>query len=412
MGSGGTFAGWAAAVVLGLVGALVPGAECETQNLSFAERPNLGDTLTFNVTVATRDPAAQTVSFDCRAGDQRGRQVLVGTVTMRTPSDAEVAQVAHRAGPSRPEIAVHGHRGYQELLDRCAGTPPLTTAVVWPLDHSALTAAVEAAGAGLITPILVGAAAGIQRAADAADIDISKWPIVDAATDDAAASAGARLVREGTAGVLMKGSLHTNTMLRAVLSHEGGLRESPWISHVFVFDVPTYPKPLLLSDAVVAIAPTLEQKAVICRHAIKVAHALGIARPKVAILSAIEDVDPAIPSTIDAAALCKMADRGQITGAVLDGPLAMDNAISMASAATKGIVSAVAGDADILIVPNLEAGNILYKNLTYLAEAEVAGVIVGASVPIILASRADSVRTRIASAALASILAGYRPSEL
>jgi phosphate butyryltransferase len=264
---------------------------------------------------------------------------------------------------------------------------------------------VEAASAGILSPILIGPVRVICESARAAGLDISGLPIVDVASDAAAAAAGADLVRDGRAQVVMKGSLHTSTLLHAVLAGDSTLPAHSWMSHVFVFDVPAYPKPLLVSDAVVAIAPTLEQKATICRNAILVAHVLGIPKPKVAILSAVEDIDPAIASTLDAAALCKMADRGQIMGAVLDGPLAMDNAISAAAATTKGITSPVAGDADILIAPNLEAGNILYKSLTYLAGADAAGVIVGAAVPIILASRADSVRTQIASAALASVLA-------
>jgi phosphate butyryltransferase len=273
------------------------------------------------------------------------------------------------------------------------------------MDRTALTATVEAGSAGILAPILVGPAQAMRDTAWAARLDISDWPIVDAPSDAAAAAVGADLARQGRAQVVMKGSLHTNTLLHAVLRADTTAPAGSWMSHVFVFDIPAYPKPLLLSDAVVAIAPTLEQKAAICRQAISVAHVLGISTPKVAILSAIEDIDPAITSTLDAAALCKMADRGQITGAVLDGPLALDNAISAAAAATKGIVSPVAGDADILIVPNLEAGNMLYKSLTYLAGADAAGVIVGAAVPIVLVSRADSVRTRIASAALASVLA-------
>jgi phosphate butyryltransferase len=273
------------------------------------------------------------------------------------------------------------------------------------MDRTALTATVEAGSAGILAPILVGPAQAIRNAARSARLDISGWPIVDAPSDAAAAMAGADLALHGRAQVLMKGSLHTNILLHAVLRADTASPAHRWMSHVFVFDIPAYPKPLLLSDAVVAIAPTLEQKAAICRQAISVAHVLGISTPKVAILSAVEDIDPGITSTLDAAALCKMADRGQITGALLDGPLALDNAISAAAAATKGIVSPVAGDADILIAPNLEAGNMLYKSLTYLAGADAAGVIMGAAVPIVLVSRADGVRTRIASAALASVLA-------
>lgn len=322
------------------------------------------------------------------------------TASVSTQQDREAAEPGRPSGSAR-----RIQRCHEFLLEHCQRCDPLPTAVVYPVDGPSLTAAVEAAEARLIVPILVGPAATIRRAADAEGLDISPWQVVDAPNAVAAAATGAQLAHDGQVQVMMKGSLHTDTLLQAVFSPGADLRSSTWASHVFLFDVPAYPKPLLLSDAVVAIAPTLEQKAMICRNAIGVAHALGIPIPKVAILSATEDVEPTIPSTLDAAALCKMADRGQITGAVVDGPLAMDNAISLTSAATKGIVSSVAGDADILIVPNLEAGNILYKSLTYFAEADAAGVVVGARVPIILVSRADSVQTRIASAALASVLA-------
>jgi phosphotransacetylase len=335
---------------------------------------------------------------------------------MTTPSPTSSAFVAQPAEPVR-SIAGLGdgrvvtgdllcrHRCYEDLISACREKEPLPTAVVYPTDRNALAATVEASSAGILAPVLVGPARVIRGAARTAGLNISGWPLVDVPSDIEAAATGADLARQGRVRAIMKGSLHTNTLLHAVLKAEVALSAHGWLSHVFVFDVPAYPKPLLLSDAVVAIAPTLDQKAIICRHAIRVAHVLGIPAPKVAILSAVEDVDSGITSTLEAAALCKMADRGQITGAVLDGPLALDNALSGAAAATKGIVSPVAGDADILIAPNLEAGNILYKSLTYLAGADAAGVIVGGSVPIILVSRADSVRTRIASAALASVVA-------
>jgi len=296
------------------------------------------------------------------------------------------------------------HHGYENLLARCRDHPALRTAVVYPTDDVSLAAAVEAARRGIIDPILIGPLAMVRDAAEAAQLDVTGFGLVDAADEASAAAIAVGLARDRTVAMVMKGDLHTAALLGAVIERVSGLRGNRRISHVFVFDVPTYPKPLLVSDAVVNIAPTLAHKADICRNAIDVAHAIGIEEPKVAILSAVEVVDPAIPSTIDAAALCKMADRGQIVGALLDGPLAMDNAISVVATRTKHIASAVSGHADILIVPNLEAGNILYKNLTYLAQADAAGVVVGARVPIILASRADSLRTRIASAALAAIL--------
>jgi phosphate acetyltransferase len=315
------------------------------------------------------------------------------------------SEEAPHLAPFTTGLAPRDHSLHDELVHRCVNSELLATAVIYPVDSMALAATLESAEAGIISPILVGPAQVMRDVAKAAGLDISAWPIVDAPTDIAAANEGAELARTGRAQALMKGSLRSSTLLHPVVSARSGLRGPTRLSHVFVLDVPAYPKPLLVSDAVVSIAPTLENKAVICRNAISVAHVLGIAVPKVAILSAIDDVESSIPSTVDAAALSVMAERGQITGARLDGPLGMDDAVSLASATTKGIVSSVAGDADILIVPNLEAGNILYKSLTHFAKADAAGVIVGGVVPIILASRADSVRTRMAGAALASIVA-------
>jgi phosphotransacetylase len=243
----------------------------------------------------------------------------------------------------------------------------------------------------------------MTKVASRAGLDISAFPLIDAADETSAAGAAVTSVRSGQANLLMKGSLHTSAFMHAVLDGGSGLRGTRRVSHVFVFDVPAYDKPLFVTDAVVNVAPTLTDKADICRNAIELAQVLGVDRPKVAILSAVEVVDPAIPSTVDAAALSKMADRDQITGALVDGPLALDNAISHAAATSKHIVSAVSGDADILVVPNLEAGNILYKDLTYMAGADAAGIVIGTSVPLILTSRADSVRTRIASAAVACL---------
>lgn len=296
------------------------------------------------------------------------------------------------------------------LVATAKGFPPLATAVVYPVDVPAISAVLDASDSGIIEPTLVGPEAVIRGCAETAGLDISKWVVVHSPTEVSSAALAAELAAEHRTEALMKGSLHTSTLLHGLLAAERKLRHRPWMSHTFVFDLPSYPKALLLSDAVIAVAPDLDQKAAICRNAISVAHALGIDAPKVAILSAVENVEPTICSTVDAAALCKMAERGQITGAVLDGPLAMDNAISLDAAATKRIVSPVAGQADILVVPSIEAGNILYKSLTYLAGADVAGVVVGATVPVMLASRADSIRSRVASAALASIVAnGKRP---
>lgn len=294
------------------------------------------------------------------------------------------------------------------LVARARSVPPTPTAVAHPCDAPSLEGAMQAATAGLIVPILVGPRGRIQATAETAGVVLDGIEIVDTPHSHASAEAAVRLVREARAQALMKGSLHTDELLEAVVRHETGIRTERRISHVFVMDVATYPKPLLITDAAVNIAPGLDDKADIVANAIELAQALGIDRPKVAILSAVETVTSRIPSTIEAAALCKMADRGQIRGAVLDGPLALDNAINREAAATKGIVSAVAGDADILVVPNLEAGNMLAKELTFLASAEAAGIVLGARVPIVLTSRADSVRARLASCAVAAVYAQAR----
>jgi phosphate acetyltransferase len=292
---------------------------------------------------------------------------------------------------------------YEELLERCGRFEAVATAVVHPCEGAALSGAIEAAEKGLIVPILVGPRTKIVATADALGIDIRHLPIVDAPHSHASAVRAVELLREAKADLLMKGSLHTDELMAAVVSREGGLRTARRISHVFVMDVPTYHKVLIVTDGAINIAPTLEDKADICQNAIDLAVSLGRNRPKVAILAAVETVTSKMPATIDAAALCKMAERGQITGAVLDGPLAFDNAISKDAAKTKRIHSEVAGDPDILVAPDLEAGNILAKQLSFLANADSAGLVLGAKVPIILTSRADSVRSRIASCAIAML---------
>jgi phosphate acetyltransferase len=301
-----------------------------------------------------------------------------------------------------------GSGKYEQLLLRCQGMTPVPTAVAHPCDDASLGAALEAARAGIIVPILVGPADRIRAVAREAGLDVAPWQLVDAPHSEASAAQAVELVRLGHAELLMKGSLHTDELMSAVVRRETGLRTNRRVSHVFVMDVPTYHKPLLITDAAVNIAPTLDDKRDIVQNAIDFARTLGVGQPKVAILSAVETVTSKIPSTIEAAALCKMADRGQIRGGLLDGPLAFDNAISVEAARTKGITSAVAGDADILVVPDLEAGNMLAKNLTFLARADAAGVVLGARVPIILTSRADNQRTRIASSGVAALHAAAR----
>jgi phosphotransacetylase len=307
-----------------------------------------------------------------------------------------------------PKTTAERKDAYQALLERCQALPPISTAVAYPCETTALTGVVEAAEAGLIEPILVGPAEKIREVARKAGLKIDAYPIEDVTEPKAAAAKAVEIVRAARAEVLMKGSLHTDELLAAVVSSATGLRAGRRISHAFVMSVPTYPKPLIITDAAINIAPELEDKRDICQNAIDLARSLGKMNPKVAILSAVETVNPKIPSTIDAAALCKMADRGQITGGILDGPLAMDNAISAEAAKTKGISSPVAGDADILVAPDLEAGNILAKQLTFLANADAAGIVLGARVPIILTSRADSVRVRMASCGVAVLVAHAR----
>ena len=297
---------------------------------------------------------------------------------------------------------------YERLLRHAQALPPVTTAVAHPCDEVSLKGAVEAARLGLIAPILVGPPERIRDIARRAGLDISGFPLKEAAHSHDSAEKAVELVREGKAEALMKGSLHTDELMAAVVARETGIRTSRRISHCFVMDVPGHKDPLIITDAAVNIAPDLEAKVDIVQNAIDLAHALRSPDVRVAILSAMETINPKVPSTIEAAALCKMANRGQITGGILDGPLALDNAISEEAAAIKEIVSPVAGRANVLVVPDLEAGNMLAKSLSFLAGADAAGIVLGARVPIILTSRADSVVSRLASCAVASLVADAR----
>jgi phosphate acetyltransferase len=300
------------------------------------------------------------------------------------------------------------HAKYQKLLDFCKALPPTPTAVAHPCDESSLRGAVDAAKLGLIAPILVGPKARIESIAKEFGIDIAGLPIVDAPYSQASAAKAVDLVREGKAEALMKGSLHTDELMGAVVAREAGMRTARRISHCFVMDVPSYSETLIVTDAAINIAPTMETKVDIIQNAIDLAHAMRFPEVRVAILSAMETVNPKVPSTVEAGALCKMADRGQITGALIDGPLALDNAISLESVKIKKIDSPVAGRANVLIVPDLEAGNMLAKSLSFLADADAAGIVLGARVPIILTSRADSVSTRLASCGIAALVANAR----
>lgn len=309
------------------------------------------------------------------------------------------------------DVAAARHEKYDRLIQRAKQITPTTTAVAHPCDRSSLQGTADAARLGLIVPILVGPAGRIRQAAVECNLDISAFAIVDTPHSHASADKAVELVHEGKATALMKGSLHTDELMSAVVKSDGGLRTARRLSHCFVMDVPGHPEPLIITDAAVNIAPTLADKVDILQNAIDLAHALGVAEVRVAILSAVETVNPKIPSTVEAAALCKMSERGQITGAILDGPLAFDNAISPAAAAIKNLTSPVAGRANLILVPDLEAGNMLAKSLTFLANADAAGIVLGARVPIILTSRADSNLSRLASCAVASLVADSRQQD-
>jgi len=293
---------------------------------------------------------------------------------------------------------------FHKFIERCKDLPAITTAVVWPLSDVAMKGTVEAATASLIEPTLIGPEAQMKALAAKIGLDISAYPILDAETEAKAAEIGVAICRSGAAQAMMKGSLHTDELMKAAMDRDRGLRTARRISHVFIMDTPAYARTLLITDAAINITPELEDKIHIVQNAIDLAHALGIPEPKVALLSAVETVNPKIKSTLDAAALCKMADRGQITGGILDGPLAFDTAVSAKAAAIKKLVSPVTGKADILVVPDLESGNMLAKQLEYLGGAQLAGIVLGARVPTILTSRADSAETRLTSCAVAVLL--------
>jgi len=393
---------WSGALISTVLGTQLPGPGTIYlgQSLRFLKPVGLGDSVTVTLTVARLDPAKRRVALDCVVSNQDHEQVVTGSADIIAP-----AEKIARARVTLPEVSLR-ERGvrYRALLEAARDAPRIRTAVVHPVDTISLLGAIEATRQGLIEPVLVGPETRIRRAAEEAAVDLADLRIVPTEHSHAAAAAAVALARRGEVQALMKGALHTDELMRAVLARSEGLRTGRRASHVFAMDVPTYPRPLFITDAAVNIYPSLEDKRDIVQNAIDLAHALGIATPCVAILSALETVYPKIASTIEAAALCKMAQRGQIRGAVVDGPMAFDLAVSRDAAAAKGFVSPVAGCADILVVPDLEAGNMLAKQLEYLAEAQVAGIVLGARVPIILTSRADGPLARLASCALAVLL--------
>jgi phosphate acetyltransferase len=395
---------WGGALISALLGTVFPGPGTIylEQALHFSRPVRVGDTVTVTVTVTARDNEKKRIDLDCQVINQRHEIVLSGVARVLAPT-----QLVRRLKVNAPQIQLFdADARLRALLALGAGLPPVRCGVVHPCDADSLRGAVEAARLGLLDVVLIGPETRIRQLAEENSIDIAGIDIEAVQHSHAAAARAAAMAARHDVEALMKGSLHTDELVHAVVT-EISLRTARRMSHVFRFDVPTYPKPLLLTDAALNIRPTLAEKADIVQNAILFAHIMGVALPKVAILSAVETINPGIPSTLDAAALCKMAQRGQISGGLLDGPLAFDNAISPYAARIKQIASDVAGDADILVVPDLESGNMLGKQLQYLGGATSSGIVLGARVPIALTSRADGATARIASALLAKLVAHH-----
>ncbi len=393
---------WGAALISAVLGTRLPGpgTSYAAQTLKFDAPVRVGDTLAITLTVKFREEATRRVVLDCQCTNQDGETVISGEATVIAP-----AERIERPRGTLPQVRVSLQHG-DELVRVLEYVKPLgriKVAVVHPCDEVSLSAALDARTAGVIEPVLIGPRARLEALAQKSGANLREVAIEDVPHSEAAAARAVELALKGEVEALMKGSLHTDELMAAVV--KSALRTGRRMSHCFIIQTPAYPRPFIITDAAINIAPTLQDKADIIRNAIDLAHAFGIARPRVAILAAVETINPNMPATLDAAALCKMADRGQIAGAILDGPLAFDNAVSAAAARTKGIVSEVAGAADILVVPDLEAGNMLAKQLEYLGGAASAGIVLGARVPIILTSRADSREARIASCAVAVVVA-------
>ena len=393
---------WGAALISAVLGTRLPGPGTiyVGQTLKFHAPVRVGDTLTVSVVVASRDEAKHRLVLDCNCTNQEGKTVITGEATVLAPTER-----IERPRGTLPQVRVSLQHG-DELVRVLQYVKPLgriKVAVAHPCDAVSLSAALDARTAGVIEPVLIGPRARLDAVAQESGADLRGVAIEDVPHSHAAAVRAVELALKGEVEALMKGSLHTDELMGAVVG--SALRTDRRMSHCFIMQTPAYPRPFIITDAAINIAPTLRDKADIIRNAVDLAHAFGIARPRVAILAAVETVNPNMPATLDAAALCKMADRGQIAGAILDGPLAFDNAVSAAAARTKGIVSEVAGAADILVAPDLEAGNVLAKQLEYLGGAASAGIVLGARVPIVLTSRADSREARIASCAVAVVVA-------
>ncbi|MGD1956594.1 MAG: bifunctional enoyl-CoA hydratase/phosphate acetyltransferase [Sphingomonadales bacterium] len=388
---------WVASLISAVLGNKLPGPDTlyHHQTLRFLKRAAAGDTLTAHVRLMEKGPD-RLAKFETWVETADGGRVLEGEADVIAPETSHAYEMS-----DVPGLTVRRHRHFDELLAAARQFEPLRTAVIAPEKRDALTGPVLAAEQGLIDPILVGDPEKIKSEADDDGLDISQFEIIEASSHSAAAQRGVELVHEGVVAALMKGHLHTDVLLSAVVRKDTGLRMGRRVSHAFVMDVPGLDHALMVTDAAINIAPDLKTKADIVQNAIDLAIALRLESPRVGILAAVETVNPAIPSTLDAALLSKMAERGQITGGLVDGPLAMDNAIDLGAARTKGIQSSVAGQAQILVAPNLDAGNMIAKQLTYLAHAEAAGLVLGRKCPIILTSRADSAKARLSSCALA-----------
>lgn len=396
---------WGGTLISTVLGTQLPGPGTVLlhQALDFLLPVAVGDRVAVTVKVEAMDPVHESVRLTCSVVNQRSEIVIAGTAVVIAPHD--------KITRARVSLPVHEPReaggGYRRLIAMTAGMAPLRTAVVHPVDKASLGAAVEAAALGLIVPVLVGPARKIRAAAAEGGFDLAGIEIVDVEHSTAAAQKAAIMAGDGQVEALMKGALHTDELMHAVLAPAARLRTARRMSHVFAIDAPAYPRALFITDAALNLTPDLATKRDILQNAIDLVRALGIVRPRVAVLCAVETVNPAMPSTLDAAALCKMAERGQITGALVDGPLAFDNAVSAQAALIKGIISPVAGHADILLVPDVEAGNMLAKQLEYLGGAQMAGIVLGARVPIILTSRSDPTLARLGSCAIALLLARH-----
>ncbi|MBB3971376.1 bifunctional enoyl-CoA hydratase/phosphate acetyltransferase [Hansschlegelia beijingensis] len=393
---------WTGALVSAVLGAKLPGPGTIylEQHIRFRRPVFPGDTITVTVTVKEKRPARRIVLLDTVATNQRGEEVLTGVATVIAPEKSIEWPRAEL-----PEVRLRRHDRYEEFVAEARGLPPIGAAIVHPCSREAILGMIEARDQGLLDPLLIGPEGKIRAAAEAAGVSLAGIPIEPVAHSHAAAARAVELAVSGAVGALVKGSLHTDELLGAVVASGSGLRTERRISHVYAMDVPAYAKPLVVTDAAINIQPSLQQKRDICQNAVDMLRLLGVEQPRVAVLAAVETVSAKMPSTLDAAALTVMAARGQITGALVDGPLAFDNAVSPDAARTKGIVSQVAGQADVLLVPDLEAGNMLAKQLIYFAGADAAGLVLGARVPVVVTSRSDSLRTRIASAALAKLMA-------